>query len=475
MTPTDAIVNPSTSNHDQLAQPPVPQTRAAILETDRPYDAETLRRAMLRLADSGWNTIILPGFYNGLPVFPSPVWAEYGLPRRSPAFRKWDPFAVASELAYQRGLDLFISVTPYLIDSGETWRRPPVLRRFPAWQAMQHPKRSHRPCSNGNTPRYYCPANPDLKRFLGDALFVLLEAYPFAGLLLDLRHYPFYTPWTGDNRLHYCYCKSCRAMTLRDLGFDPAEIDFDTELQMVERWKDWQSLQMEKALSYIRVRALKARSTMRILGLLTSDAATNDKEHRQLSLWKPWVEQSLVEELVLEGYSTDSDTMKAQVEGDLGALPQTSLLMPMLSGDSPEPDAFLNAIRQLPIPGFTTRFTDWTDENFDPGRRLKISEPAVPIESDPILGISRLCERMSHAVKHQEEFTEFLGDLVHILMRTDVPLTVDRTLMVAKNIQGLQEKVSSRELNMGRNHDRVCLDLDLAYRLAYLAAGDLRH
>ena len=78
---------------------PRPQTRAAILEATRVFDVESLQRAMDSLADNGWNAVVLPGFLGGYPIFSSQVWADYGLRRKHPAFKKWEPFETAFDLA----------------------------------------------------------------------------------------------------------------------------------------------------------------------------------------------------------------------------------------------------------------------------------------------------------------------------------------------------------------------------------------
>jgi uncharacterized lipoprotein YddW (UPF0748 family) len=452
----------------------VPQTRLAMLELSQVFSAEALTQALNRLADAGWNSVVIPSLFEGYPIFFSQVWADYGLRRQHPMFRKWNPFEVAFDVAWRRGLDILVSHSPYRVSGqGGLFGRSPILRRYPRWAAEPYPKKKQRPEGAYTDDSYYCPVNPNARRFLCDVLHVLLEEYPFHGLVLDLRHYPFYI--TGEKDfVPWCYCKACREGTLRDLGFDPVSVDFATERGMVERWREWQASQMDQALAYIRMRALKARSTMRVLGLLTSDAGIAEKGIHPLIHWKTWLERSLVEALVLDGYSATQDEFEDQLRKDLETLPDHSLLLPMLPRKVEHGDAFLDVFQTLPIPGFATRFEDWDAPDFDPARRIELTSAAFPVESDPIQSVCILFLNMADYASSEEEFASFISDLVHVLLREDVRLSVERLLMVADNIRGLHEQISEGRLNFGEMQDQVLHDLDLAYRLIYLAFCDLK-
>jgi len=452
----------------------VPQTRLAMLDLSRVFSADSLAHALNRLADAGWNSIVIPGLFQGYPIFFSQVWADYGLRRQHPKFRKWNPFEVAFDVAWRRGLDILVSHSPYLVEGrGGLLNRSPILRRYPRWAAQPYPKRKRRPEGAYPGDSYYCPVNPDSRRFLCDALHVLLEEYPFHGLVLDLRHYPFYI--TGDKDfVPWCYCRACREGTLRDLGFDPATVDFATEHGMVERWREWQAEQMDRALAYIRTRALKARSTMRVLGLLTSDAGLAAKGIRPLIHWKTWLEHSLVEALVLDGYSPVQEEFEEQLQKDIEMLPDHSLLLPMLPRKVEHGEVFQEVFETQPVPGFATRFEDWDAPDFDPARRIAFESAAFPVESDPIQSVCILFQNMMEYASSEEEFVGFISDLVHILVREDVRMSVERLLMVADNIRGLHNQISEGRLDFGERQDQVLHDLDLAYRLIYLAFCDLK-
>ena len=98
-----------------LADRPVPQTRAAVLEVSEPFDAESIQRAVARLHKAGWNTLVLPALLDGYPLFPSQVWADYGLRRQHPAFRGSNPLEAIFDAAWPRGMAVMLSHTPYLI------------------------------------------------------------------------------------------------------------------------------------------------------------------------------------------------------------------------------------------------------------------------------------------------------------------------------------------------------------------------
>ena len=142
-------------------------------------------------------------------------------------------------------------------------------------------------------------------------------------------------------------------------------------------------------------------------------------------------------------------------------------------GKADDGQACLKTLEKQPVPGFLTRFDDWEQPDFDPLSRVTFTSPAFTVESDPIRSISELFQGMSTLVPEDEEFGSFLADLCWILTREDVPLNVERLLMVADNIRGLHTKIAEGELDFGRHRDKILHDLDLAYRLAYLAGGDM--
>lgn len=473
MDATVTAAAPQLAPRDHTTETRDPQTRAAVLATSRPYTAEALTRALNRLADHGWNSVIIPGFLGGYPIFPSAVWAEHGLPRQHPAFKKWNPLDVAFDVAWRRNLDILMAVSPYLIDQQDR-HKPPILKKHPEWAATVHPNRRKR---HPGHPRpahvYYCPVNLELRRFISETLYTVVEGYPFHGLLVDLRHYPFYSADDGHLVL-YCYCDECRNASLRDLGFDPASVDFRKEATMVERWREWQEAQTDQAMAYIRLRVLKARLTMRVLGLLTSGSGTAlPGTPKPLIHWKAWVERSLVEALVLDGYSPDFAQFETQLTDDLETLPKDALLLPMLPRRAENGPAFLKAITDAPVPGFTTRFDDWDQPNFDPRTRVSFDTEAFSVEDDPLYSVSVLFDRMTKSSHSHKDFSALLADLQLILRRRDIPMTVDRLLMVADNVRGLQTLVRERKLDFGDQRDSIAHDLDLAARLIYLTGCDL--
>jgi len=449
------------------------QTRAALLEASRVFDEAALRRALERLADCGWNTVVMPAFVGGYPLFHSKVWKTQGLRPQHPAFRKWAPFDVASDAAWRLGLNLIVSHQPYLVGEGlGRWRRPPLPRKYPKWLAMRHPKRKRRLSEESAARTYYCPVNRDLRRFLCDTLHVLLEDYPFQGLLVDLRHYPFRAGGEG-NYLPWCYCTACREATLRDLGFDPADVDFTKEAAMVERWKEWQAVQMDTSLAYMRMRVLKARRTMRVMGLLTTDSGLSPGDMKPLIHWRTWVERSLVEALVLDTYSPDPSEFSSQLHQDIETLPRSSLLLPTLPRQAENADPFLQLLDMEPVPGFVSRFSNWDQPDFDPSQRACFDAPAASVEADPVGSIGRLFEQIGDLVPEESEFLEFLGDLGRILTRSDATVTIERLTMVISNLQGLHDRVAEGQLAFGPSQDQILHHLDLAVRLTYLACCDL--
>lgn len=450
----------------------LPQTRTAMLTVSRPFTEASLVSALNLLADEGWNSVAVPLLFQGYPLSSMVTWKEYGFPQQHPGFRKWDPLAVTFDVAWRRGLEILACIAPYMAVSRDESTVSPILRKRPKWAARPHPKRKWRASEEDAESLFFCPVNEEYRRFLCDMLHEQLDEYPFYGLVLDLRRYPFYK--LEDNiRVPFCFCDACREKSLADLGFDPVTVDFEKEKAMVGRWRDWQTERMDESLAYLRMRSLKARSTMRVLGLLTSDDGIAERRRQPLIHWKTWIEKSLVEALVLDSYSPDLEKFQAQLTRDVDALPRSSLLLPMLPRQVMRGEAFAEALKELPVPGLITRFEDWDSPEFNPRMRLSFKEKAFAVESDPVSSVCVLFQNMAEAAGGEEEFSAFLRDLAAILLRSD-QTTVERFTMVADNLQGLHNIVLEGRLDFGDNQDQILHDLDLAYRLVYLAICDLK-
>jgi hypothetical protein len=451
----------------------LPQTRMAVLETPTLFSEAQLERALNQLADEEWNSVVLPVMVEGYPIFKSPAWAEKGLRPIHPRIKGWDPLDMVFDVAWRRGLEILVYQSPYVVEGGAGHKHGPLLEKWPEWAARRHPRKQRRPSQYDPEERYYCPVNQDYRRLLCDMTHALLEEYPFHGLVLDLRSHPFYSV-DDEIAVPWCYCEACRSATLRDLGFDPVDIDFQNEKGMTQRWREWQVQQIDKGLAHIRARSLKARSTMRVLGCLTSDAGLRASNHRPLIHWKSWVDRSLIEALVLDGYSADTREFAEQLQKDVEALPENFLLMPMLPERDRYEDKFLGFFDTLPIPGFLMRFSDWTRDDFRPGDRLAFKEAAFSVESDPVRSVCVLFDKMAEIMPHEEEFKSFLDDLTRILLRDDVRMNLNRLMMVADNIKGLHNQAQEGRLYFAEHHDQILHDLDLAYRLVFLAVCDIK-
>ncbi len=448
------------------------ESRIAVLEMTEVFSADDLQRALHRLADAGWNTAILPAFFEGRPIYSSQVWADYGLKRRHPGFSGWDPFSVAFAVARERGLDIMTSHEPYLVGKPPNRRRAPILRRYPEWAAQRHPDRRQRRSEDIAAETFFCPVNREYLRFLGDSLHALLEYYPFQGFLLDLRQFPFYS--SGDNYVQWCYCQTCREETLRELGFDPAGVDFEREKPMVERWREWQSDRMDQALAYLRMRSIKVGRTMRVLGLVDTESTPDSRRRRPLYRWENWVERSLIETLLLDGYSRKPNEYLTQVRTDLENLPENTLIIPMIPKNADLVAQMMDGLESEPVPGIAWRFDQWRRPDFDPPKPARFERPALAPESDPMGSICGLFHRMINMAYDHEEFCAFLGDLAHVLLRGGMDnMPVGKLLMVRDNVRGLYEQVLRGTLDFADRNPAILRDLDLAARLIHLAGGDL--
>lgn len=292
------------------------QTRAVWLTPDRLESPSLLKTALKEFRERSYNTIILPVLYDGEVSFQCQ--AEGGIKaKRCPGVR-------ALEMLAESDFTVWLSIDP-LSGGAPGSRSLGTLARHNRQWLMKNVEGNFRvKAGREELPGLFCWTSLQFRRFTGNLVNSLVEAYPVDGLVFDLRHVP-RTTHNPSTWTHLGY--SC----LRWIQ-DELEVDLERFLSRpsVERLEKIDGMRQKKLMVFLeniiaRARLLGGAMTTHILASLGNPEDP----------WAPWLpihEEGVVDEVLL---LSDGETLPHHVKAlDL----MTSSPKPLLAAIATETD-----------------------------------------------------------------------------------------------------------------------------------------
>ena len=225
----------------------------------------------------------------------------------------WDDFAVVPRLAHQAGLKAYLYVS--LLDEG--WPLAPKKVRevschnamhgqHVAWQSAfsrEHPEYAVVDRSGQNRQwGVLCLAYPEVRSHFRDRFLGLLSGYDFDGLFVCLRS----QSRPGDFADQYGFNEPVRRDYLSRYGRDMRTEDFD-----LYAWRDLLGECLTQLLVELRS-SLEARKLRLAVGCPRGDVLGPPLGNTTLQ-WRQWVEQALIDELVINQNSSQYPSMGHQL------------------------------------------------------------------------------------------------------------------------------------------------------------------
>ena len=301
----------------QRAQPEIRAIwldRGTIVEAGSPAGLE---RLFDRLDAMGITTVFFETINAGYPIYPSAI------TRQNPLTRGWDPLEAAVELAHDRNMELHAWVWAFAVGNarhneivGDPIDYPgPVLEAHPEW-ANRNDEGQVRDQSRKT---FLDPANPEARWFVIRELDEIVTNYDVDGIQLDYIRYPFQDP--GAERT-YGYGVAGREQFEALTGVDPLTISpRDRDL-----WAQWTQFRVDNVTTFVR--EVREWIDSRRPGLTLSTAvfafSTHDRIHKLQQHWEAWIEEGIIDQVVLMSYAADTNRLQ-------------SLVSPLLANPSPIP------------------------------------------------------------------------------------------------------------------------------------------
>jgi len=197
--------------------------------------AKRLRDDIAHAATARLDSVVIPAFRGGTPLFASEICRDLGGIRRYPwERRKWrgapTPFDMASAACREEGLRPWGQIELFTAGAREPDAYSIAAHR-PRWMVRNAQGRPS-PIAGDHEHLFLCPTHPDVPRLLAELAGEIVRAFPVTALVLDIRSAPCIT----SNRDALCLCFHCQEAASRDLGLDLLEV---LEAGTEEHWREW--------------------------------------------------------------------------------------------------------------------------------------------------------------------------------------------------------------------------------------------
>ncbi len=357
------------------AQPPtsplVPQLGVWLTNIDSNvlYDPGALQPALEQLGQAGFTTLYPTVWNSGYTLWPSAIAARQLGQRQDPKLQGRDLLAELVTPARRKGLQVVAWFEFGLMaPAGAPW-----IKRHPDW--LLQDRRGNSIWMEGAEPRVWLnPLHPEVQQLIEDLLVELAQRYDLDGIQLD-DHFGYPSLFGYD------------ALTLarwrRDTGADPQAAPPGA---FEPAWIRWRADQLTRWLGRLRQRLLAARPGLR---LSVSPNPQSFSYNQYLADWQTWVEQGLVDDLVVQVYRRDMDSFQRELQQPelVQARQRIPVSIGLLSGlrNQPMPTALLSrqwqAARQQGFSGVSLFFYEsWLER-----RREGLTAPGLlPPAASPV-------------------------------------------------------------------------------------------
>lgn len=329
----------------------------------RSRSPEGLAQVFDRLAAAGINTVFLETVNAGYPIYPSQV-----APARNPLISRWDPLAVAIELAHARGMTLHAWVWTFAAGNqahNSLLNLPvhypgPLLAAHPDWANYDNYGNLVPP---GQTKPFLDPANQEVRSYLLRLISEIITEYDVDGIQLDYIRYPFQDPGAGRT---YGYGTAARwrfqAMTGTDpldLASWPGQNASDAERRWHRQlWDRWTEFRIQQVSSFVQEASLMIQRQRPDLVLSAAVFARPEAERLQRIQqdWGTWARSGYVDWIVLMSYAEDTSRFEQLLDPWLVQNSfSPALIIPgirLLNLAQPAALDQILATRDLPVPGY---------------------------------------------------------------------------------------------------------------------------
>jgi len=460
---------------------PLPENRLLRVPVYLRQSSKELAQALGKAADAGFHGVVVPMALGGLPLFPSEVPEKYDLQRSIPQFKRRDVLGEIISVAEQRNLGVWVYVNPWRAsgdlspDKTTKWfrRRLTWFATGPRWKGIGRVA----PAARG-----FCPVNNEIRRYWGDLIAEMVEAYPLEGMTFEMPEPPF-SLVKGRER---CFCPTCRQYAMEHFGIDLTQLPDNLHRQDLR--DGWRHLQSERLLNWVAYLCQRGRKTRRDLLIHMKTRPVSEQSSpperkpapEQMDapveqLIRPLLAQGIINALRFCCPSGDDSALEETLELNLATWPDDSALYTSIETSRVADVArILQLTRSLPMMGIEVDLQGTLHETaaMDLSRTC-FQQPAFPPENKPIENIALLFEEITRLAPPDSGVREFLADLLIFARAPSEANPMSALDALVQNLRGLEARILQGQVEFGQQATLALCRVSQAKRLARLASHRL--
>lgn len=324
--------------HPALAQAPATPPLAprqgiwlTNIDSNVLYDPAALPTALTELSQDGFTTLYPTVWNGGYTLWPSAIATQRLGQSQDPKLQNRDLLAELIPVARRQGQQVVAWFEFGLMAPADA----PWLRRRSDW--LLQDRRGNVIWLDGQERRVWLnPLHPGVQQLIGDLLVELARRYDLDGIQLDDHFgYP----------VLFGYDPLTLARWRTDTG---AATDAPPPLAIDPAWIRWRADRITQWLGQLRRQLAAVRPGLR---LSVSPNPQGFSYNQFLADWRTWVEQGLVDDLVLQVYRRDLDSFQRELQQPelLQARQRIPVSIGLLAGlrNQPMPNPLLSSQWQL--------------------------------------------------------------------------------------------------------------------------------
>ncbi|MCX7049733.1 MAG: family 10 glycosylhydrolase [Candidatus Sumerlaeota bacterium] len=455
--------------------PPVSETRAVRYEIARDATAAVLEEDLTKIAQCGFNTVIVSAFRHGHAFFPSESLKKWGFAPIHPAFRKRDPLSVIFRVADRLGLNVLGHAELLNVGSDTDKSGGHIVRRKPEWMILRRALRGegldeHR--------LFLDPGNEKARRLIGDVLYELVEKYPVSGIYLNDLRYPRSLARPENNKYARdldAFLQQSKTKEKRDALIQPAGDAPPSEL--FQELLTWRAERLSDFLRYLHCRLERANARIWIVTQAVGPFNPNDIYQRFQGDWETWVSQQYVDGAAPAYRSASPADFRAALSADMMWMPDDRALYPLLEAeDLRDGGERVEICRESSLDGVIFHsFRQLEPKDWETLSKL-FRRPARPAEEKPYLGARWALGECKRLLSGRPDIADFFGDLLKVLPAEPGPrariLDPKMVSSVMGNLLSIQRKIAEGAIPLDAEQRQTHSWIGVARRRLALA---LRH
>ncbi len=423
------------------------QTRACFVPPEFLADETDLRNALGEIQARGYNTVLIPAFFEGESLFQT---------RRSGRLRGGRcPGHLALSITREYPFSVWLLVDFLAAGVPGTGKLGELARANGEW-LMRDYQGNHQFDAGGGAPGLFCWTSVEYRRYLGNLLAELVDGYPVDGLFFDFRSFP-ESGDTPETWSHLGYSSLRRIQA--ELGLDLEAFLTNPTTDQFRAMERWRQGQLEHFVESICARVQEERFEL-VTGLLVSAEAVAPN-----APWMPLYRRGVASEVAL---IVSPDGIADGVRDlDLAATGERPFLVAVEKEEGIV--ALGPPLRDIPATGFLVLEPDFETRRPLPPPDMFWTMTGA-LESDPIAAAATIMTTLTTRIDRADPVLLFFDELGEFLALDDPrDVTFKDIFKVRGDVQLIADQIAQDTEGSAEGRRVIVHELNRVARLLMLA------